>query len=70
MKNSVVSSVSVIICTLNEELHLPSCLASLQWCDDVIVVDSFSTDHTEEICRVAGVRFFQNKFEGFGNQRN
>jgi glycosyltransferase involved in cell wall biosynthesis len=59
-----------MIFTLNEEIHLPSCLASLQWCDDIIVVDSFSTDKTEEICRSAGVRFFQNRFEGFGRQRN
>lgn len=64
------ASVSVMIFTLNEEVHLPSCLASVEWCDDVIVVDSFSTDWTEEICRSRGVRFFQHEFEGFGSQRN
>jgi glycosyltransferase involved in cell wall biosynthesis len=64
------SAVSVMIFTLNEEIHLPHCLNSLKWCDDIIVIDSFSTDRTEEICRSAGVRFFQNKFEGFGKQRN
>jgi glycosyltransferase involved in cell wall biosynthesis len=58
-----------MIFTLNEELHLPSCLASLAWSDDVIVVDSFSTDRTEEIARGAGARFFQHPFEGFGKQR-
>ena len=62
--------VSVMIFTLNEELHLPSCLAALAWCDDVIVVDSFSTDRTEAICREAGARFFQHAFTGFGDQRN
>ena len=62
--------VSVMIFTLNEELHLPSCLASLAWCDDVIVVDSFSSDRTGEICQDARVRFFQHPFEGFGSQRN
>ena len=61
---------SVMIFTLNEEIHLPSCLAALSWCDDVIVVDSFSTDRTAEICRDAGARFFQHPFEGFGSQRN
>ncbi|MEI2640773.1 MAG: glycosyltransferase family 2 protein [Candidatus Nanopelagicales bacterium] len=50
--------------------HLPSCLASLNWCDDVIVVDSFSTDDTEAICRASGARFVQHAFEGFGAQRN
>lgn len=62
--------VSVMIFTLNEEIHLPGCLASLTWCDDIIVVDSFSTDRTEAICREAGVRFYQHPFEGFGSQRN
>lgn len=62
--------VSVMVFTLNEELHLPACLASVSWCDDVIVVDSFSTDRTEEICRAAGARFFTHAFEGFGKQRN
>jgi glycosyltransferase involved in cell wall biosynthesis len=63
-------AVSVIIFTLNEAAHLPSCLASLHWCSDVIVVDSFSTDATPAVCAAHGVRFFQNRFEGFGTQRN
>ena len=62
--------VSVMIFTLDEEIHLPSCLASLSWCDDVIVVDSFSRDQTERIAREAGARFFQHSFTGFGSQRN
>lgn len=61
--------VSAMIFTLDEEIHLPSCLASLAWTDDVIVVDSFSTDRTEEIARQAGARFFSHAFEGFGKQR-
>ena len=63
-------AVSVAIFTLNEEVHLPSCLASLKWCDDIVVVDSFSTDQTRQICASAEVRFVQHKFEGFGSQRN
>lgn len=62
--------VSVIIFTLNEQIHLPVCLQALHWCDDVIVVDSFSSDNTQKICQQHGVRFFQNKFTGFGQQRN
>lgn len=64
------AKVTAMIFTLDEELHLPSCLGSLRWCDDVIVVDSFSKDRTGQICRDAGVRFFQHGFEGFGSQRN
>ena len=62
--------VSVMIFTLDEEIHLPQCLQSLAWCGDVIVIDSFSRDRTEAICRGAGVRFFQHAFTGFGDQRN
>jgi glycosyltransferase involved in cell wall biosynthesis len=64
------SNVSAMIFTLNEEDHLPSCLESLAWCDDIIVVDSFSTDQTEEVAKRFGARFFQHRFEGFGSQRN
>ena len=59
-----------MIFTLNEQIHLPSCLDALAWCDDVIVVDSFSSDSTQMICEQRGARFFQNKFTGFGHQRN
>ena len=62
--------VSVMIFTLDEQVHLPSCLDALAWCDDVIVVDSFSSDGTRAICEQRGARFFQNRFEGFGHQRN
>lgn len=67
---SAAASVSVMIFTLNEEVHLPSCLASLAWCDDVLVIDSFSSDRTEAICRERGVRFHQRAFDGFAGQRN
>ena len=61
--------VSVMIFTLDEEANLPACLDSLAWCEDVVVVDSFSTDRTAEICRERGVSFHQHAFEGFGRQR-
>lgn len=64
------AAVTVMIFTLDEEIHLPSCLDALTWADDVIVVDSFSTDRTEAIAREHGARFFQNRFTGFGSQRN
>ena len=62
--------VSAMIFTLNEAIHLPSCLESLRWCDDVVVIDSLSTDATETIAREAGARFYQHEFTGFGSQRN
>lgn len=62
--------VTVMIFTLNEEIHLPTCLASIERFDDIIVVDSYSTDGTHEICEHAGVTFCQHEFGGFGSQRN
>ncbi|MEO7330241.1 MAG: glycosyltransferase family 2 protein [Minicystis sp.] len=62
--------VTAMVFTLNEEQNLPRCLDSLAWCDDVIVIDSFSTDRTEAICKEKGARFYQHAFEGFGSQRN
>jgi glycosyltransferase involved in cell wall biosynthesis len=50
-------NVSVLIFTLNEEINLPFCLESLDWCDDINVVDSFSNDKTEVIARKYGARF-------------
>jgi len=62
--------VSVVILTLNEEKNLPSCLASIAEADDVVILDSGSTDRTVEIARAAGVRVFTNPFRDFAQQRN
>jgi glycosyltransferase involved in cell wall biosynthesis len=61
---------SVLILTLNEEANLPACLASVAGCDDIVVLDSGSTDRTVEIARAAGARVFVNRFENFALQRN
>ena len=62
--------VSVLILTLNEEANLANCLESLAWCDDVVVLDSYSDDGTEAIARKYGVRFTQRKFDDYARQRN
>jgi glycosyltransferase involved in cell wall biosynthesis len=62
---------SVVIITFNEEKNISLCLASIQnIADDIVIVDSFSTDKTEEICKVKGVRFIQHHFEGHIEQKN
>ena len=61
---------SIVILTLNEEQNLPACLASTAGCDDVVVLDSGSTDRTAEIALASGARVFVNRFENFGQQRN
>ena len=61
--------VSAVIITLNEEHAIERCLAALRWCDEVVVVDSGSTDRTAEICRGHGCRVEQRAFDGFGPQK-
>ncbi len=61
---------STVILTLNEEQNLPGCLASLAGCDDVVVLDSGSTDETAALARAAGARVFTHRFENFAQQRN
>jgi len=61
---------SIVILTLNEEQNLPACLASAAACDDIVVLDSGSTDRTAEIARAAGARVIVNRFENFAQQRN
>lgn len=62
--------ITAMVFTLNEEIHLPSCLESLRWCGEVVVIDSFSTDGTPETAAGLGARVVQHPFEGFGSQRN
>ena len=61
---------SVVILTYNEENNLQSCLNSIKWCEDIVVIDSYSGDRTVEIANDNGVRVYQNKFSNFGDQRN
>ncbi|NOX48128.1 MAG: glycosyltransferase family 2 protein [Chlorobi bacterium] len=61
--------ISVVIITLNEERNIGRCLDSVRdIADEVIVVDSFSTDRTEEICKQKGGRFVQHEFEDYVKQ--
>lgn len=61
---------SVLILTLNEERNLPQCLASAAGCDDLVVLDSGSTDRTAEVALAAGARVFTRPFDNFAGQRN
>lgn len=62
---------SAVIITFNEEKNIGRCLDSLKGiADDIVVVDSFSTDRTEEIAKAKGARFIKHKFEGHIEQKN
>jgi glycosyltransferase involved in cell wall biosynthesis len=63
--------VSGVITSFNEEHNVAACIESLDWCDEIILVDSFSTDRTPEIARgYDKVRFFQRTYYGAGAQKN
>lgn len=62
---------SVVIITYNEEKNIARCLSSVaSIADDVVVVDSFSTDKTKLICIENNVRFVEHKFDGHIEQKN
>jgi glycosyltransferase involved in cell wall biosynthesis len=61
---------SVAIIALNEERNLPRTLASVQFADEIIVVDTDSTDRTAEIARSFGAKVFNRDWPGFAAQKN
>ena len=62
---------SVVIITFNEEKNIARCVNSVrEIADEVVVVDSFSKDRTEEICRELNVKFVQHAFAGHIEQKN
>lgn len=63
-------SISIFIQTLNEEDNLPGLLESVSWSDDIVVLDSLSTDRTQEIAEAHGCRWFARKYDGRGPHQN
>lgn len=61
---------SVAIITFNEARNLARCLGSVAFADDVVVLDSGSTDRTREIGRALGGRVFEEPWRGFAEQKN
>jgi len=64
------AGVSVLVPTLDEELNLTECLRSVEWADEVFVVDSFSRDRTVELARSSGATVVQHAFESYSRQKN
>jgi glycosyltransferase involved in cell wall biosynthesis len=63
--------ISAVIITFNEEKNIERCLLSVkEIADEIIIVDSFSTDKTEEICNKYPVKFIKHRFEGYIEQKN
>src|SRR3990170_3952222 len=67
----IMSKISALILTYNEEVQIERCIKSIyNLTDDIIVVDSYSTDSTLDICKRYNCRIFQNKFINHGKQIN
>jgi len=65
------SNASVFVMTFNEEANIRRCLESVCWSNDIVILDSFSTDRTLEIAaEFPNVRIIQRRFEDYGSQRN
>lgn len=59
---------TVVLTTLNEERNIDRCLGSVRWADEIVVVDSFSTDRTIERARVYTDRVYQHDYPGSSRQ--
>lgn len=64
------AKLSVIIITKNEAANIRACLESVAWADEIILVDSGSSDATVEISRELGAKVFVHDWPGFGAQKN
>jgi glycosyltransferase involved in cell wall biosynthesis len=64
------TKLSIVIITKNEADNIRACLESVKWADEIIVVDSGSSDATVEICRELGAHVYQHDWPGFGMQKN
>ena len=63
-------AVSVIITTYNEEVHIAECIESVLWADEILVVDSFSTDDTVKIAKTYPVKLLEREYFGSAAQKN
>ncbi len=64
------AKLSVLLPTYNEEPLILGCLESVKWADEILVVDSFSTDHTLEIAKRYGARVIQHEYINSAKQKN
>jgi len=63
-------NISACVTTFNEERNIERCLRSLSWCDEIVVLDSFSTDRTLELARQFTDRVYQHSWLGYIGQKN
>lgn len=62
--------ITAIITTFNEEENIAKCLNSIKWADEILVIDSYSTDHTVAICEKFEAKILQRKYKYAADQKN
>ncbi len=62
--------ISILILTLNEEINISECIASISFSDDIVVLDSFSSDKTISIAQEKEVKIIQHKFDNWAGHQN
>jgi len=67
---STIPPVTAVIITYNESANLRRTLPQLYWCEEIVIVDSFSNDDTNTIARKFNCRLLQREFNGFGDQKS
>jgi glycosyltransferase involved in cell wall biosynthesis len=63
-------TITATIITKNEASKIEACLKSLDWVDEIIVLDSGSSDNTVDICRKFTQNVYETDWPGFGKQKN
>ncbi|HEY2919040.1 MAG TPA: glycosyltransferase family 2 protein [Candidatus Binatia bacterium] len=63
------AKISAVVVCYNEEDRIGDCLESLRWCEELVIVDSFSTDRTVEICQHYTHRVLQRAWSGYRDQK-
>jgi len=61
--------ISAVVITFNEEKNIERCLLSLDWADEIVIVDSLSSDRTVSLCRKFTDRIIEHQWEGFVRQK-
>jgi len=64
------NNISIFILTLNEETNIKACIDAVSWSDDIVVLDSYSSDRTVEIAESCGARVIQRKFDNWSSHQN
>jgi glycosyltransferase involved in cell wall biosynthesis len=64
------AKISILLPTFNEADKIVECLESVKWADEILVLDSYSTDNTLDIAREYGARFIQHEYINSAKQKN